>query len=411
MWNIHGKVYDLEPFLNTHPGGKAILESCKGTDDLTASFESYHAFCDMKKIKNIMEKYEISICNSPVISFKSNGFYRILQQRVITSLQSTKSDWWWCFKVIVQIFIYSCCFFIAFYFHSISPIYRTFSAIIAGNVFIQIGFCAMHDASHMAISKMPYVNERISNIWNSVALWDSQLWTQHHVIRHHAFTGDFVKDPDTINLKPFIRKSTKISNTKYWNISNYPIFTSLFTICIFPGMFFGQGYLYNFVWLKKTYLWNIKISDLYKISFWQTLIKIFMLCSFIYGGSILIFLLYAISANTTYAMCILPDHDTFDTNNIHSEYTHNKDWGEIQVRNSGNFSTQNPLICYLFGGINYQIEHHLFPTLCHIHLPKIKSIVKQTCKEFGIPYTHHNSIYSAVCSTLKQYSICSKEVI
>ena len=52
MWNIHGKIYDLHKYLDLHPGGKNILESCKGDDALTATFESYHAFCDIDKIKN-----------------------------------------------------------------------------------------------------------------------------------------------------------------------------------------------------------------------------------------------------------------------------------------------------------------------------------------------------------------------
>ena len=50
--------------------------------------------------------------------------------------------------------------------------------------------------------------------------------------------------------------------------------------------------------------------------------------------------------------------------------TENIDWGELQIRNSGNFSTSNKLINHCFGGINYQIEHHLFPTISHIHFRK-----------------------------------------
>ena len=115
-----------------------------------------------------------------------------------------------------------------------------------------------------------------------------------------------------------------------------------------------------------------------------------------------------ISKNITYALLILPDHDTFETNQNYIKYDKDKDWGEIQVRNAGNFCTQNPLICYLFGGINYQIEHHLFPTLSHIHFHKIKPIVQKTCKEFDIPYVHHDSLYDAISSTLKQYSYSSK---
>tara|TARA_B100000282_G_C31360746_1_gene322194 strand:- start:170 stop:496 length:327 start_codon:yes stop_codon:yes gene_type:complete len=107
-------------------------------------------------------------------------------------------------------------------------------------------------------------------------------------------------------------------------------------------------------------------------------------------------------------MCIIPDHDQYDTHqNIKHNYKDN-DWGEIQVRNSGNFATNNPFIYLLFGGINYQIEHHLFPSISHVHLPGISKIVKKTCKEFNIPYVENNSIYSAVKSSLKNFYLISQ---
>ena len=70
-----------------------------------------------------------------------------------------------------------------------------------------------------------------------------------------------------------------------------------------------------------------------------------------------------------------------ETQQNHIENIDGKDWGELQVRHSGNFCTQKPWVYQLFGGINYQIEHHLFPSVCHIHFPRIKPIVKKTCKE------------------------------
>ena len=413
MWNIHGKTYNLHSFLNKHPGGRAILEASIGNDDLTATFESYHAFSDMDKIKLIMKNYEVAECNPSKISFKSDGFYRILQNRVKYVLKNnTKSNLCWIIKISIQTIIFIISFFITFYFHSINIIYRIGSAFIAAHMLLQIGFCGMHDASHMAISNNKNTNELISKVWNSIALWDNQLWIQHHVIRHHAFTGDYKMDPDIIHFKPFIRKSNKISHKGYLNISKrYPILIALFTICIFPGMFVGQGIMYHFIWIKKKFLWKMNLSKMYNISIWQIILKLFIIFSFIYGRSISILFAYAICSNITYAVCILPDHDTFETTQNHINYTEGIDWGEIQVKNSGNFCTQKPWFSSLFGGINYQIEHHLFPTLCHVHFHKIKPIVKLTCKEFGIPYVCHDSFFGAINSTLKHYSISSKEDI
>ena len=87
---------------------------------------------------------------------------------------------------------------------------------------------------------------------------------------------------------------------------------------------------------------------------------------------------YFVAQNIGYMLSILPDHESFET--LQNEYkgTEAIDWGEIQVRNSGNFCNDNygNLFHHLYGGINYQIEHHLFPTLSHVHLPKISPVVK-----------------------------------
>ena len=89
MWKIHGKYYDLTNFLDKHPGGSKILDSCKGVD-CTAAFESYHAMSNMNNIKSIMKKYEINTSKTETIqSFKQHsytfyekGFYNEVKNRV-----------------------------------------------------------------------------------------------------------------------------------------------------------------------------------------------------------------------------------------------------------------------------------------------------------------------------------------
>ena len=65
----------------------------------------------------------------------------------------------------------------------------------------------------------------------------------------------------------------------------------------------------------------------------------------------------------------------------------------------------NDIYCYLFGGINYQIEHHLFPSVAHCHYPAISKIVKETCQEFDIEYTHHDSIITALKDVFDSFYI------
>ena len=76
LWHIHGKVYDLHKFLKHHPGGEQVLLSVKGDDDLTAIFESNHAFVDRANIMRVMEKYVVGGTEPTALKFPAGGFYR-----------------------------------------------------------------------------------------------------------------------------------------------------------------------------------------------------------------------------------------------------------------------------------------------------------------------------------------------
>jgi linoleoyl-CoA desaturase len=61
-----------------------------------------------------------------------------------------------------------------------------------------------------------------------------------------------------------------------------------------------------------------------------------------------------------------------------------------------NFSPKNKLITWYVGGLNYQVEHHLFPRISHVHYPEIAAIVEQTAKEFQVPYLQHPNFMVAL---------------
>jgi linoleoyl-CoA desaturase len=81
-----------------------------------------------------------------------------------------------------------------------------------------------------------------------------------------------------------------------------------------------------------------------------------------------------------------------DTNKIENE------WAIHQIQTTANFATKNRLISWLVGGLNFQIEHHLFPKVSHIHYPAISKIIKQTCADFGINYIEYPKMRHAIAS-------------
>jgi linoleoyl-CoA desaturase len=73
-------------------------------------------------------------------------------------------------------------------------------------------------------------------------------------------------------------------------------------------------------------------------------------------------------------------------------------WATHQVAATVDFARDDRLVSWLVGGLNFQIEHHLFPTLSHVNYPAIAGVVEQTCREFGVPYNVNPSFGAAVAS-------------
>ena len=76
-------------------------------------------------------------------------------------------------------------------------------------------------------------------------------------------------------------------------------------------------------------------------------------------------------------------------------------WAEHQMRTTANFATGSFLANFLTGGLNFQVEHHLFPLICHTHYPKISPIVEKVASKYGVPYNNNHSYFGAVRSHVR----------
>jgi linoleoyl-CoA desaturase len=73
-------------------------------------------------------------------------------------------------------------------------------------------------------------------------------------------------------------------------------------------------------------------------------------------------------------------------------------WAVHQVETTVDYARANPFITWFVGGLNYQIEHHLLPQVCHVHYPAIAGVVEATCREFGVRYLYRDTFAAAVAS-------------
>jgi linoleoyl-CoA desaturase len=93
----------------------------------------------------------------------------------------------------------------------------------------------------------------------------------------------------------------------------------------------------------------------------------------------------------------------FPEPDVESNKKFEKEWAVHQISTTANFATKSKLVSWFLGGLNFQVEHHLFPGISHVHYPQINKLVKETCKEFNIAYLEHRTMAKAFFSHLVSY--------
>lgn len=266
-----------------------------------------------------------------------------------------------------------------------------------------IGMSVMHDANHGAYSKSAIVNyimgHTLTMIGGSVFNWKLQ-----HNNLHHMFTN-IVHVDDDISDKPMLRFSphTKVNATHRFQHLYCIFFYGISTFYWILAKDFMQLYRYSKFGVNKSTpsqnRWVIarllisKIAYFFvmlvvptlflKIPFYQVIVG-YLLMHFISGIVLtFVFQLAHTVEGTTHP---LPIENGIIEN----------DWAIHQMETTMNFAPDNKILSWYVGGLNYQVEHHLFPKVCHVHYPQIAAIVKQTASEFGIKYLEHKSFKDAL---------------
>lgn len=404
-WVIHGKSYKLDEFAKTHPGGEYILMLGKGRD-CTELFESAHALAGIEKPRQILAKYEVKDeePKKDLFMWKEDGFYSVLRDRVHKRFQDRnyKATWGVCIKIWVMLFLYLGCWTKAFLTGN------WLWAAASGVLTEMIGFCLMHDSSHNALSKKSWVNYS-GLLWSAWTMWNHWLWLQHHVYGHHSHTGIFGKDPDIHNTEFLMRKNLKMRLGRFSAIQKYYVWL-IYTVA--PNQHIGQMILYVLLPALTKKLFGVvevkKPSDNVQLHsymmmalsiVWHVAIPLYFQSI---GTVALLWFVNYTMMGVSYFLNVAPNHDTESTLRVHPSESDMLDWGEHQVKCTGNHSIGDSLvdklITQLWGGMNYQVEHHLFPALNHAHYPEVSKIVQQTCKEFDVPYTSEGDWFTALHS-------------
>lgn len=407
LWTIHGKKYDLRPFIKRHPGGAQILERALLMGDCGALFESYHAFSDKNSIRISLEKFRVYENDDSLVkqtlalpTYCYDDYNQLVERvkKILPNRESIKASRTFYLKNTLFICVYLYVFYVSM-FSGLNTLFKSILAFFSGFLWVSLGFNLMHDGSHYAISSNPHINELIESSWNSFGLWNSLIWNLHHVYAHHSFTSNTKYDPDLRHYRPFGRKyrSDRTVKQLLYEIQEKTI---AFIAMIFPGMYLGQALAY-FVGMLRGAIWGVKLPKNFRdyLKIHELLLYVLSLYC-LWKGFLFPTCSYLLSVNIFYHLNIVGDHDTFESSVVNRK-ENSTNWLQMQICHSANFMTDNSIWTHLFGGINFQIEHHLFPNVSHVHYHNIKSIVKEFCEEKKFPYVTHDTLWDTYASFLK----------
>jgi len=268
-----------------------------------------------------------------------------------------------------------------------------------------IGMGVMHDANHGSYSSNRKVNGALGYIINFVGGYHVNWKIQHNVL-HHSFTNVDDYDEDiNIGLMRFSPNQKRRWIYKF-QIFYAPILYSFMQIYWLVSKDFLSVIRYNKKNLLKgqgTTLWKA-LTELVINKVWYialTLVLPILLIPLPWWQIVLGFFLMLIICGAILAFVFQVAHVIEETEFYKAESgSLENHWAIHQMKTTANFIDKSRVLSWFIGGLNYQIEHHLFPNICHIHYRKVSRIVKQTAAEFKVPYYQHKSYFTALKSHL-----------
>lgn len=265
-----------------------------------------------------------------------------------------------------------------------------------------IGFSVQHDANHGAYSDHRAVN-RIMGLTLDMLGASSYLWRFKHNIFHHTYTNLAGADDD-IGISPLARLSPVQPRYRFHRLQQFYVWV------LYGFLILKWHLVYDFKNVLRARIarnrfprprrWSLVELIAGKVVFFgwalvvPTLFHPWWVVLLFYAGTAIL-LGFVLSVVFQVAHCV--EEADFPEPAPGTDRLPDA-WAVHQVQTTVDFGRGNRLLTWYVGGLNYQIEHHLFPRICHVHYPRIGKIVQTVCAEFGVRYTTHVSFLDAVSS-------------
>jgi linoleoyl-CoA desaturase len=284
----------------------------------------------------------------------------------------------------------------------LNPVVALLFCALLGFTCSSIGFNVMHDACHGSYSSKRWVNNLLGLSINCLG-GNAFIWKFKHNLIHHTYTNIDGIDDD-IRKVPVIRQCESQKKLKFHRYQH------LYSVLVYALSSFLWVFFLDFVKYFKRKVIDIPMNNLNArehVIFWSSklLYIVFYVAIPVYFVGLIPWLVgfsvLHLVEGFTLAMVFQLAHVVEDTHFIdanHHVQKINQEWAIHQVSTTADFATGNKIISWFAGGLNFQVEHHLFPKISHIHYPAISRFVKECCDEYEIQYIHYPTLLAAVAS-------------
>eukprot|EP00232_Nephroselmis_pyriformis_P017822 CAMPEP_0182882208 /NCGR_PEP_ID=MMETSP0034_2-20130328/17639_1 /TAXON_ID=156128 /ORGANISM="Nephroselmis pyriformis, Strain CCMP717" /LENGTH=537 /DNA_ID=CAMNT_0025015287 /DNA_START=51 /DNA_END=1664 /DNA_ORIENTATION=- len=397
-WTVYrGEAYDLQSYHDIHPGGSWLLNLAEHRD-ATALFESYHmrpevAGAHIKRLPKI-EGFPIkSVPKGPYPN--DSAIYNKIRERVRKEIFQGKEA-----QGAHREGAELACATIIGYALVTYAAYAAFPSILTAGLFglagAWIGLTIQHCGNHGAMSNNPAVNLALG-LSDDVTGGSSLAWRYHHQVSHHIHCNDEARDEDVHSGWPVIRFDASLPQ-RWWHKYQH---IYLWVIYPFLTLSFHAGDISMLLtnktsgsvihgartWEKATVVAG-KVLHFFLLLGLPTILHgnfanqvVSWLAGYVAVQSIVLATTFAVSHNVQIAK---------EWNVLPEEHEWRQDWGVQQILTSANWGDR--IGNFFTGGLNLQIEHHLFPAVSFHHYPAIAKIVRQEAEAAGVPYSHYNTL-------------------
>ena len=276
---------------------------------------------------------------------------------------------------------------------------------LLGLTLSSIGFNVMHDACHGSYSSKKWLNSVLGLSLNAIG-GNAFFWKQKHNILHHTYTNIEGADDDIAQSK--LLRQSPTQEWKPFHRYQHIYVTVAYALTLFMWVGVRDFEKYFTRKIHNTPLQPMSAKE--HITFWVSkalYVVFYILIPILCVGPLAWLIGYLTMGIVTgvvisyvFQLAHAVEGPEFDSVGIEDKMIETE-WAVHQIKTTANFAPHNKFISWAVGGLNYQIEHHLFPRVSHIHYPALSKIVKEHCKQFELPYHSFPTVSHAIGSHLR----------